>query len=179
MEYSRKWAHSVIDRMLSREPLVKILVNGQQRDAFWRVMEANSDVQDSFNRAQAIIAEMGATEILDIADTELNWVLARNKIDARKWYAEKILPLKYGNRVDVNMNHRVDINAVLLEASSRLVSIASSNPTDTQLLTHQGKESDIIDINTISTTDYKSVIDPNAAQEDAVQLAQQVEDLLS
>lgn len=70
--------------------------------------------------AQVCRAELYAEDIVDIADTELDSHVARNRIDARKWYASKIKPGKYGERIDVTVNQSVDIRAAIAEGRKRL-----------------------------------------------------------
>lgn len=50
-----------------------------------------------YARACEIRTESFAEEIVDIADTEPDPSKARNRIDARKWVASKLLPKKYGD----------------------------------------------------------------------------------
>ncbi|MEX2673425.1 MAG: terminase small subunit [Phycisphaeraceae bacterium] len=54
-----------------------------------------------YARACQFRAELYAEQIIDIADTEPDPQKARVRIDARKWVACKLLPRKYGERVDV------------------------------------------------------------------------------
>lgn len=75
---------------------------------------------DQYARARSIQAEMGADEIIDIADDGSNDWMERNnaegecvgwqlngenvqrsklRVDARKWVASRLLPKKYGDRV--------------------------------------------------------------------------------
>lgn len=54
-----------------------------------------------YARAREAQAEHWAQEIVDIADTEKDAAIARNRIDARKWTASKLLPKRYGERVEL------------------------------------------------------------------------------
>lgn len=57
--------------------------------------------RDQYARACEARAERYAEEIVEIADTEEDPQRARVRVDARKWVASKLLPRKYGHRVDV------------------------------------------------------------------------------
>lgn len=50
-----------------------------------------------YARACEIRTEGYAEEVVDIADTEKDPAIARNRMDARKWVACKLLPRKYGD----------------------------------------------------------------------------------
>lgn len=54
-----------------------------------------------YARAREQQAETYAEEIVEIADTEKDAAIARNRIDARKWTASKLRPKLYGDRVEV------------------------------------------------------------------------------
>lgn len=54
-----------------------------------------------YARAREAQAEHYAEEIITIADTEEDANRARVRIDARKWTASKLLPKRYGDRVEL------------------------------------------------------------------------------
>lgn len=54
-----------------------------------------------YARAREAQAEHYAEDIVHIADTESDQAKARNRIDARKWTASKLLPKRYGDKVEV------------------------------------------------------------------------------
>jgi len=64
-------------------------------------LHRDAEFSGQYARACEARAEHYAEEIIDIADTETDPQRARNRIDARKWTAVKLLPKKYGDRVDV------------------------------------------------------------------------------
>ena len=65
----------------------------------WLAKEA--DFAQQYERARERQAHLYASEITEIADTASNddWNVARLRIDARKWFASKVSPKKYGDRV--------------------------------------------------------------------------------
>lgn len=123
LEAPPKSAKEVIDRMLDGIPLTSILTRYKDRIAFFNAISDSNYLLTLYNNAQQFKAEMYAEEIVDIADTDVDPVRARNRIDARKWYASKIKPLKYGDRLDVNLTQTVDISSALTEARQRVRSI--------------------------------------------------------
>ena len=46
--------------------------------------------------------EFYAAQVISIADTEKDPAIARNRMDARKWYASKVAPKKWGDKVDIS-----------------------------------------------------------------------------
>lgn len=88
---------------------------------FYKYLSENPLAENEYMRAQSAIAEMMAEDIVDISDTENDAARARNRIDARKWYASKTKPQKFGDRIDLNINQVVDIGSALAEARSRVV----------------------------------------------------------
>jgi hypothetical protein len=75
----------------------------------FRWMEDNEDFRKRYARAREEQAELLVSEIIEIADTEEDPAKARNRIDARKWAAMKLLPKVYGDRQEVNINQTVSI----------------------------------------------------------------------
>lgn len=78
----------------------------------------NKDFADHYARAREEMLEGMADEILDIADettgdtvtdehgnqrADTEWInRSRLRVDSRKWLLSKLLPKKYGDKVDVN-----------------------------------------------------------------------------
>lgn len=93
--------------------------NGLSKGQFYGLIATYPILANFYARAQEARSEGFADEIVEIADTELDYNRARNKIDARKWVASKILPGKYGDRLELNVNGTLDLNAAVVEARSR------------------------------------------------------------
>ena len=62
-------------------------------------LSAHEDFAERYGRARETLAEMNANDILTISDTATDANLARLRIDARKWWASKVAPKKYGDKV--------------------------------------------------------------------------------
>lgn len=91
---------------------------------------------DQYARAREEQAETLADEIVSIADDGSNDtyvdengnvrteqdVIARSRlrIDARKWVASKLKPKKYGERLDVDANHKGSITIVMQSSDNEL-----------------------------------------------------------
>ena len=57
---------------------------------------------EMYAHARDVQQELYAAEVITIADTEKDPAIARNRIDARKWYAAKVAPKKWGDKVDIS-----------------------------------------------------------------------------
>lgn len=101
----------------------------------------------SYERAQQSRSELLVEELIDISDSD-DYGKARNQIDVRKWYASKMRPQKYGDRVDINITQTVDIGAALLEARQRSLQLSQ---------THNVQTIDVIDVSPIKDTGSQPV----------------------
>lgn len=86
---------------------------------FYELVESIPVLTGAYARAKRARAELVAQDIVEIADTEEDAQRARNRIQARQWYASKILPKEYGDRMDINVSQTIDIGSALAEARAR------------------------------------------------------------
>jgi hypothetical protein len=93
---------------------------GKHLSDFWDFIDNKPDWEDKYERAQKKRAEMHVDEIIEIADTEIDPQRARNRIDARRWYAAKMKPQKYGERIDVSVTQQVDLRAAIEAGKQRV-----------------------------------------------------------
>lgn len=103
---------------------------GMQSLRFYELVELVSELQSAYARAKRSRAELIAQDIVEIADTEQDAQRARNRIQARQWYASKILPKEYGDRMDINVTQTIDIGTALQEAKARAVRPVSDQRTE-------------------------------------------------
>ena len=104
---------------------------------FWNYCQENPSEDTAYMRAQAAKAEKYAEEILEISDEDDDPQRARNRIDARKWYASKIKPSKFGDKIDLNINQTVDIGLALKDAQTRVLRSVQPIDTTSHLLDQQ------------------------------------------
>mgnify|MGYP003350846129 CR=1 FL=1 len=69
--------------------------------AVYQWLEKNERFAQTYARARARQQEVFAAQVIEIADTESDPQRARNRMDARKWYAARVAPRKWGDRVEV------------------------------------------------------------------------------
>lgn len=104
---------AVWDRILLRlengESLNKITAeDGYPRQAtVYRLLEADPVFSEKYARARARQADTIAEEALQSAITAVDPATGRLAFDARRWFAGKVAPKKWGERntVDLNLHH--------------------------------------------------------------------------
>lgn len=120
----------------------------------WLLM--HDEFRQQYARARELQAELLADELIEIADdarndwmqrlgedgTPVGWKLngehvqrSRLRIDARKWIAARLLPKKYGNRVQANVQAGVEFSVAeeIERARARARAVKqrrSPNPSD-------------------------------------------------
>ena len=80
------------------------------RSTAYKWLSESEAFSDMYARAREERADMIADEIVTIADREPDPNKARVRIDARKWWAAKIAPKKYGDKIvseNTNTNYNI------------------------------------------------------------------------
>ena len=65
-------------------------------------LDKNPEFAQMYAHARERQQEVLAAEVILIADTVKDAAVARNMMDARKWYAGKVAPKKWGDRVEID-----------------------------------------------------------------------------
>ena len=122
--YSDAIADKICSRIAQGESLVNICKDADMpsRQTFmrWLLEDKHEGLRDNYARAREAQADFYAEQIIEIADEECTTVkhgegdkskevevafdsaaVARNRlrVDARKWYASKVAPKKYGDKL--------------------------------------------------------------------------------
>lgn len=84
-------------------------------DAFKR-----DGVLDRYETARQMAADALAEELVEIADSEPDPQRAKVRCDQRRWLASKYLPSRYGEKLDLSITQRVDLQGALAEARARV-----------------------------------------------------------
>ena len=81
-----------------------------KQDSADTLTDESLDIADNVGNAVEIDGEI--VRMIDAASV----AHARLRIDTRKWYASKLKPKKYGDKIDANLNHTGElINKVVIE----------------------------------------------------------------
>ena len=65
-------------------------------------LDKNPEFAQMYAHARERQQEVFAAQVIAIADTERDTAKARNMMDARTWYAARVAPRKWGDRIEVD-----------------------------------------------------------------------------
>lgn len=124
-DISAEIVSQMIDEIYSGVSVKSILDNRRVNASdFFKFLYDNPELNAEFLKAQQARGELMADEIVDIADNETDHTRARNRIDSRKWYASRIQPQKWGEKIDIAVHQQIDIRGALDEARSRVLPVS-------------------------------------------------------
>lgn len=89
-------------------------------EAWEKAVESVPGLSDRVERAKARGIHAMADSVLDIVETEPDVARARLKVDAFKWYVSKKLPKEYGDRVQHEHHHTINLQAAMGQARDRI-----------------------------------------------------------
>lgn len=127
--FTQEVAETICTRLAEGESLRTICADDgmPDRGTVFRWLEANEGFRNQYARAREEQADFYAAQIIDIADdsdrdyTETEDGPAMNsehiqrsrlRVDARKWYASKLAPKKYGDKTDVAISGKLGIESI-------------------------------------------------------------------
>lgn len=120
-----KLADIICTRLANGESLRKICCDRDMPDkgTVFRWLAANEVFRDQYAQAREEQADLYAEDLIDIADEAVADAVevARNRLrmDARKWYASKLAPKKYGDKLAIG--GAADLGAVQIERIERVI----------------------------------------------------------
>lgn len=140
--YSEALVDRICDRIAQGESLLKICQDSNM-PSYGGVMkwlnENQGQIVEKYGRAREAQADFYADQIVQISDNPVIGVKTKTnergevetvegdmvehrrlQIDARKWYASKVAPKKYGDKQEVVHSGQVDIANALAEARGRV-----------------------------------------------------------
>ena len=137
---------AIIKRVLEGMP-IKDAIKGYFAGTgdFYDCISSERELAVRFTRAMEMRAELLVDELVTIADSDDDPQRVRNRLDVRKWIASKMLPKKYGERIDLNVTQTIDVSDALKEARARMI-----RPMHDQLTQQQPQ---VIDITPVSVSE--------------------------
>lgn len=109
--YTEELGKEICARISSGESVRSIARDNEMPAAstifYWLLDEDKKSFLEQYETARNTQAENMFEELLEIADVEEDTNRARLKIDTRKWYLSKVLPKKFGDKVDIEMTKKV------------------------------------------------------------------------
>jgi hypothetical protein len=105
-KYSPELFELICKRLEEGETLASISTEQDMpsRQAFYTWVETKEGAIDRYVRAREKQADSLAEEIVHISNTATDAQLGRLQMDARKWFASKVAPKKYGEKTDITSN---------------------------------------------------------------------------
>ena len=105
--YSEKLVERMLEEIASGRSVISLCREEDwtpNADTWYRWLYKHEGLSDRYARAKSFQSEREADIILDIADTASNqdYQVARLRVDARKWVASKLLPNKYGDKIQID-----------------------------------------------------------------------------
>ena len=105
MAYSTALAERICAEIAKGKALVTICdtepwAPGASAAFAWLVK--HPEFAEMYAHARDVQQEFFSAQVISIADTEKDPAIARNRMDARKWYASKVAPKKWGDKVDIS-----------------------------------------------------------------------------
>jgi transposase-like protein len=129
MEYSPELADAICELVAEGESIRTICkAEGMPaKSTIFKWLREHKDFSDQYARAKEDQLEALADEILEIADDKSNDVSgelqmpngvavqrAKLQTDTRKWLLAKLVPKKYGDKLDMNLGGEVGIKSILV-----------------------------------------------------------------
>lgn len=93
---------------------------GLDRAGLWRLVDSNNTFREKFTRARDKGYDELGESLLTIPDTYEDAAKARLKSENIRWLLARRAASRYGDRLEMNVNGTIDLNAALNEASMRL-----------------------------------------------------------
>ena len=131
-KYSETIAEKILSRYADGETLSKICKDKKmpKRNTVYRWRSSYPEFGDAYQLAQDQHTDALIDEAGEIVDTEQNPQLAKVRADHRRWLASKLNRARYGDKLDVQHNHMLDIAPALLEAQKRLQAMGTGDMLD-------------------------------------------------
>jgi hypothetical protein len=104
---------------------------GWTRSLYRKMREDLPAFDAAVTRAREMAQDLMVDKMHDIAAEEADVNRARLKIDTIRWAASKIKPRMYGDKLDVVIDHRIDISDALAAARARATLRPMCDPADT------------------------------------------------
>jgi len=125
VHYSYDIAATICDRLAKGETINAICSRGDPTlptaGSFMAWVDTYPEIKSLYEQAKILFVDAIVDQTLTIADTAIDSVRARNQIAARQWIASKLHSKKYGDRVQVDIEHKISLTAALESAKNRVL----------------------------------------------------------
>ncbi len=125
VRYSYDVAVTICDRHARGETLNAICGQGDPNlptaQTFLAWCDSRPEIKSLFENAKILFIDALVDQAILIADTAIDSVRARNQITIRQWIASKGNPIKFGDRVQVDIEQKISLTNALEQAKTRLL----------------------------------------------------------
>lgn len=125
--YTPEVASVICQRLANGEPLMSVCRDEDMPDrrtvTRWLLKPERDDFRLAYARAREMQAEVLADEVVTVADLATNKDNAHAidvRVKARQWFASKLLPKRYGDRLQVEGNVLVNLDERLRRGRARV-----------------------------------------------------------
>jgi hypothetical protein len=131
-KFSKKIAEEILSRYADGETLSTICKDEHmpKRNTVYRWRQSYPEFGEAYLLAQEEHVDALVDEAGHIVDTEQNPQLAKVRSDHRRWLASRLNRQKFGDKLDVQHNHTLDISPALALAVKRMKSIGVGTVID-------------------------------------------------
>jgi hypothetical protein len=95
-----------------------------KRNTVYRWRRSYPEFGEAYLLAQEEHVDALVDEAGEIVDTEQNPQLGKVRADHRRWLASKLCRDKYGDKIELNHKHTIDIAPALQKALKRMASVS-------------------------------------------------------
>lgn len=117
------------------------------------VRRQNSQFDQAINEARATLSDMAVDKLETIHESIENPLMARVVSDNIKWVASKRAKEIYGDKVDVNITHTLDLRDVLADAKSRRLEFIDGNALELNDHTTDNKTVECVEVHSLDDLD--------------------------
>lgn len=103
-QFTKELGDMICSRVADGEPLVKICAeNGNPSyGTVWLWGKEYPEFAEALSHAREAQQDHFAESVVFIADSQFDAQKARNMMDARRWYAGKVAPKKWGDKIEID-----------------------------------------------------------------------------
>lgn len=133
-------ALKVIEDSIEHGVTPALKANGVRPGPFFDFLSSHPTLMNKYLTYQQTRAELMADEMVEISNDE-HIPIDRIKVmlASRQWFAPRVLPKKYGDKLQVDVNHKLDLRGALEEARARAEKVIGSEITDSVITTKEAE----------------------------------------
>lgn len=117
--------------------------------SMYRAMARTPGLREMLDDARVILAHRFAEQAVTVVDTVADVQRARLKSESLRWYASKVAPKDYGDRIDMHVDGQVSVLGPISDAATRsmcdLAPVMDAQVVDANMLSTIGASDRVSD----------------------------------